>query len=295
MKVAFWSNEFEKTYAFLNFVAISITCAMSSSNTITMFENYLGRDNFGKAYIPNYDNIHVRLGRSGLYHDKMHIKPEWTELYEGGGMEGLLRRFYRGEYSPDILRAYLKEVIPYHLYYIPQNRVINNELFDYELYNNLNELFKIIDISSDMCFIHTLQQNHLSSNAILQEADLIVINLLQNSEYLEYFFKNYYSLIPKSVFIIGNYSAKSILSCKRISKLYDIPLENISPIPYNEDFYVACNYMGAKEFINNNYYCPRDSAHYLFIYGIRRAAHMIAKKYSETLHLANREMESCRV
>lgn len=279
MKIAFWSNEYEKSYAYLNFVAISIACVMSHPYTITVLENYLGRNNLGKAYFSNYDSLLNRF--------------EGRDYYEGEGVEGLLRRIYRGDNYPYSFLAYLKEVISKHLYYIPQGRVINCELFDFEMYNNITELLNIIEEYTDACFINTNQQNHLSSKAILQEADLIIINLYQNSEYLEDFFRNYYSLLPKSIFIIGNYSPKAFMSCKRISKLYDIPLEDISPIPYNEYFSLACNYGGAKEFLNNNYFCPRDSPHGLFIHGVRRAAYMVSKRIKEHSPSEKEEMSPC--
>ncbi|NLO08277.1 MAG: hypothetical protein GX129_00175 [Clostridiales bacterium] len=282
MKVAFWSNEYEKSYAFLNFAAVSIASVMSNPYTVTVLENYLGRDNLGKAFFVDYDNIHAKSRVT-------------TDFYEGGGIEGLLRRIYRGDIYPGILRGYLSEVIAEHLYYIPQSGVINSELFDFELYNNLHELIKIIDKNTDICYINTRQQNHLSSKAILQEVDLIVINLIQEPDYLEDFFKNYYSLISKSIFIIGNYSPRSIMSCKRISKLYEIPLENISPIPYNEYFHVACSYGGAKEFFNSNYFCPRESPNYLFVHGVRRAANMILKRIEASILLAKEEMEHCGI
>ena len=281
MKIAFWSNEYEKSHAFLNFVAVSIASVMAYPYTITVLENYLGKNNLGKAYFTNCDNIRNRYGGTGFY--------------EGEGIEGLLRRIYRGDNHPNLLRDYLKEVISNHLYYIPQGAVINCELFDYEMYNNISKLLYIIEKNTDVCFINTNQKNHLSSKAIIQEADIIVVNLFQDSDYLEEFFKNYNSLLSKSIFIMGNYSPKSFMSCKRISKLFDIPLEDISPIPYNEYFSVACNYGGAKEFLNSNYFCPKDSPHRLFIHGVRRAAYMISKKVNEYTLSKKEEMEHCGI
>ena len=281
MKIAFWSNEYEKSCAYLNFAAVSIAGVMSHTYTITVLENYLDRNNLGKAFF--------------AYNDSIHAKYEGTGFYEGGGIEGLLRRIYRGDIYPSLLRGYLKEVIPNHLYYIPQSGIINCELFDYEMYNNINELLYIIEKNSDVCYINTIQQNHLSSKAILQEADIIVINLYQNSDYLEEFFKNYYSLIPKSVFIVGNYSPKSIMSCRRISRTYNIPMEDISAIPYNEYFNVACSYGGAKEFLNSHYFSPKESPHYPFIRGVRRTAYMMSKKVEEIHNSRKEEMEHCSI
>ena len=50
MKIAFWSNAYEKTGAFLNFAAVSIAGVMWYPYTITVFENYLSKCNLGKAF-----------------------------------------------------------------------------------------------------------------------------------------------------------------------------------------------------------------------------------------------------
>lgn len=281
MKIAFWSNAYEKSGAFLNFVAVSIASVMRYPYKITVLENYLGKENLGKAFFGNSKSFNMRDGL--------------TNFYEGRGIEGLLRKIYRGDNYPGLLKNYWQEVIPKHLYYIPQNGVINSELFDYELYHNIYELIKIIEINTDLCFFNINQQNHLSSNAILQEADLIVVNLYQNPDYLKDFFLNHSSLIPKAIFIVGNYSPKSAMSCKRIARLYEIPLEHIAPIPYNEYFHLACNYGGAKEFINSNYFCSRENPNYLFIHGIRKAAFIISKKVEELFAQAKKEMEHCGI
>lgn len=279
MRIAFWSDAYEKSGARLNFAAISIASVIRYPYKIIVLENYLGKDNIGKTFFWNQMHDYIRYGLENFY--------------EGSGIEGLLRKIYRGEIYPAILKGYLQEVIPKHLYYIPQNEVINSELFDYELYYNLHELFKIIEKNTDICFFNVRHKNHLSSNAILEEADLIVVNLYQNQDYLDNFFSNYPSLIQKSIFIIGNYSNKSLLSCKKISKLYEIPLEDIAPIPYNEDFHMACNFGGAREFIYSNYFCTKENPNYLFIQGIRRAAFILAKRAEEMFTLTKKEMEHC--
>lgn len=281
MKVAFWSNAYDKSRAFSNFVAVSIASVIWYPYTITLLENYLGKENLGKVL--SVDNQ--------LIYDK----GVTTGYYEGKGIEGLLRRIYRGENYSGLLKNYWREIIPNHLYYIPQQGVINSELFDYELYYNLYELVSIIDKNTDLCYINLNHQNHLSSNAFLQGADLIVVNLYQNQDYLNEFFKNFSSLIPKSIFIVGNYSPKSPLSCKRMARLYDIPLEDISPIPYNAEFQVACESNGAKEFINSNYFCNKKDPNYLFVLGIRRAAFLISKKLKECYEQTKEEVKNCGI
>ena len=279
MKIAFWSNEYEKSGAFYNFAAVSIASVMYNPYTITVMENYLGRENLGKAFFSYPENSYTGYG---------------VGFYEGGGIEGLLRRIYRGDKQPGMLRSYVKEVIQNRLYYIPQNGVINSELFDYELYHNIKELLRIIEKNTDLCYINVIQQNHLSSKEILQEADLIVINLYQNPKYLEEFFINYQPLIPKSLFIVGNYSPKK-MSYTEISRYYSIPIEDISSVPNNEDFQIACRYGSAKEYINRYFNCSRASSHYTFIHGVRKAAYMISKKIEESILADGKSMRNCGI
>lgn len=278
MNIAFWSNAYEKSCVFLNCAAVSIASVMRYPYRITVLENYLDKTNLGKSFFVD-DMIVSEYGV--------------TSFYEGKGIEGLLRRIYRGDKEPGILKYYWKAVIPRHLYYIPQNGIINSELFDYELYYNLNDLINIIQDNSDLCFFNINHKNYLSSKAILQEADLAVINLYQDPDYLEDFFSKYSSLISKSVFIVGNYSPKSVLSCKRIARLYDIPLEDMAPIPYNEDFHMACKHGSAKEFINRYYFCEKGNPNYIFIHGIRKAAYIISQKAERSFALAKKGIGSC--
>ena len=44
--------------------------------------------------------------------------------------------------------------------------------------------------------------------------DLILVNLYQNPDYLNDFFKNYSSFKSKAIYIVGNYTPKSMMTCK---------------------------------------------------------------------------------
>jgi hypothetical protein len=278
MKIAFWSNTYEQALVSYNLAAVSIACVMRYPYSVSVMENHLHKDNLGLAF----------LGTSRV----PFIREIGTNYYEGGGVEGLLRSVYRGSANPPMLRTYINEVIPKHLYYIPQSRYIHNELFDYELNDNLAPLFNLLEETNDICFIDTAPLN-LNSKAILETADLIVVNLCQNQNFLEDFFMNYSSLIPKSVFIIGNYTTQTFLNIRRISNLYELPLENITPIPWNEAFQSASLRGRAVEFVTGNYKCLRENPNYLFIQAIRKAAGMIIKRAELSGELSRKELIHC--
>lgn len=279
MKIAFWSNTGQKSGVSSNLAAISVASVIRFPYTISVFENHLCYNNLGRAFFntPNVDMLH-EVG---------------TNYYEGGGMEGILRKIYRGDYQKDILKAYIKEIIYQHLYYIPQSRVIHNEMFDYEFNHSITPLFRLMEDYTDLCFIDTAGQNSLSSKTILEEADLIVVNLCQNSLVLDDFILNYSSLIPKALFIIGNYTFHSLLTVKRISKQYQIPMENMTVIPSNPMFRDAFHNGSIVEFITVNYTVNKENENYLFIQGVKMASHMIIKRIEHLRSLEERVLSNC--
>lgn len=263
MKIAFWSNAHEQANVSRNLAAVSVASVIRYPYTVTVLENHLRKDNLGWAY--------HGTDRSGL------LREVGINYYEGGGIEGLLRKIYRGNYEQAILKSYLKEIIQGHLYYIPQSGIINSELFDYEFNHNAAVLFSMLEEAVDINFIDTASYNSLSSKTILEDSDLIVVNLCQSQRYIDDFFQNYSSLIPKSVFLLGNYSMHSIHTCKRIAHKYDLLPDNITPIPENELFDDACIQGRAVEFITGNYMCKREHPNSVFIQSIKKATAMIMR------------------
>jgi hypothetical protein len=277
LKIAFWSNANEKCNVSANLAAISIASVIRYPYSIIAMENRLCHNNLGRAFF-------------GITHidDRNEVG---TNYYDGGGIEGLLRKIYRGNYNSDILSSYLKEIINNHLYYIPQSRVIHSEIFDYELDHCIHELFRIMEETADICFIDTASHRNLSTKTILEEADLIVVNLCQKQIILEDFFLNYSSLISKAVFIISNYDSCVLPNSRRIAKNYDIPWDSILCIPYNEAFTNAFTYGSTVEFISRNYSCPKENPNYLFIQAVKKASFTIMKKAEQMVKL--KEINLC--
>lgn len=264
MKAAFWSNASELCSVSENLAAISVASVNRFPYSVITMENRLCRHNLGKAYHGGINiNTHDEVG---------------TNYYDGNGIEGLLRKIYRGDYKPDILKSYLNEIIYKHLYYIPQSRIIHNEIFDYELDHGIYSLFQMIDQCADLCFIDTASNNNLSTKIILDEAYLIVINLCQKAQILEDFFQNYSSLISKAVFILSNYEPHAMRNCSMIFKKYLIPRENIIIIPHNELYQIAYENGNVLDFINGNYSCDKENPNYLYIQAIKKATYIIIKK-----------------
>ena len=264
MKIAFWSIANEKCNVSANLAAISVASVNRYPYSVVVLENRLNNLNLGKAYM---GNTSVSL-----------LNEVGTNYYDGGGIEGLLRKIHRGAICTEVLKLHLTEIIHDHLYYIPQSRVIHSELFDYEFNHCIQTLFRLIEENSDICFIDTASSNNLSTKTILDESDLIVVNLCQDQKVLDEFFQNYSSLIPKSVFIISNYDTRAFLRRKRIAQIYEIATEDIIIIPKNISYQLAYSAGSVVEFISSNYSCLRETPDFLFLNSIKKASYIILKK-----------------
>lgn len=264
VKIAFWSNCPEECRVSANLAAISVASVIRYPYSIIAMENRLSSNNLGKAFMGS--------SRECILHEA------GANYYDGRGLEGLVRKIYRGEVSKEILQPYLKEIISDHLYYIPQSGVIHNEIFDYELNYCIHPLLEIIEEYADICLIDASIRQILSTKAILEEADLIVVNLCQKQSVLENFFQNYSSIIPKALFIISNYEFNSRMNYKRIAQMYELPLDCITVIPDNELYDIAYEKGSAVEFLSRNYSCSNDSSNYFFIQAVKKAAYMMIKK-----------------
>jgi hypothetical protein len=269
LKIAFWSNSNEKCNVSANLAAISVASVIRYPYSVIIVENRLNHNNLGKAFLRD---THVNL-----------FNEVGTNYYDGGGIEGLLRKIYRENYNLDTLSYHIAEIINQHLYYIPQSRVIHSEIFDYEFNHCIHPLFDMIDEYADICIIDTASHQNLSTKTILEESDLIVVNLCQSQTILEDFFFNYSSLIPKAVFIISNYKCHSKLNSKKIAGVYQIPWEKIILIPENTSYQNAYANGSVVEFIYSNYHCLKGNPNFIFIQSIKKAAYMIIKRAEQAI------------
>ena len=277
MKIAFWSNANDMCSVTANLAAISVASVIRYPYSIITMENKLCSNNLGNAF----------FGRSPVNL----MNEVGTNYYDGGGMEGLMRKIYRGDYNSGMLNSYLKEIISKHLYYIPQSRVIHSEIFDYEFDHCIHPLLEMIEEAGDICFIDTASHENLSTKTILEESDLIVVNLCQKQSILEDFFLNYSSLISKSVFIISNYDFHEKISCRSIAFNYEVPLENMIAIPMNVMYQNEFTTGNVIPFIYMNYHCLKENTNYFFIQSIKKAAYVIIKKAVEITK--NKETDLC--
>lgn len=262
MKISFWSPVRKNAGVTTNMACISALSAIGNRGKSVLLENHYSLRSLADILMEPREKEYLR--EKGVYYDR-------------NGMESLLKRIYSGETGKKIVRQALTPLLFSSMNYLPQSRIVNKEVFDYEFNLVHKELFQALEGVADFVFVDTESNQNLSSNLILNEADLIVVNLTQDPKELEYFFMNYESLLDKAVFLIGNYCPDFSWNVTRICHEYHISYSKIGVIPMNLELNMALSQGRLLTFLNLNYYKPAGKENGYFIRYAKRAEAMVLR------------------
>lgn len=164
------------------------------------------------------------------------------------------------------------------LYYLPGTYKNNEEIYEYNLYSNMDQLFQIINRVSELTFIECNGKKSIVSSKILKEADLVVVNLPQNPANFLKILKSSELQTEKVVFLIGQYNEDSKYHFHNIRRKFHIQKENIGVIPYNIDFMDSLIGGRTIDFLERNRDCRKQDYNYYFMEELRASTNMILKK-----------------
>lgn len=262
MKIAFWSNVRGRSGVTTNMVCISALASIAGAGKAVLLENHYSCNSIANIVLPG-EQVEL-LKESGRY-------------YNREGMEYVLKGLYSGKDGGELLRHAAMPLLYTSMYYLPQSYIINKEVFNYEFSLVYKKLFDTLEIFSDNVFIDTERNENLSSNAILTEADLVVVNLVQDKVALNEFFENYSSIKEKSVYLIGAYQPELLFNYRRICYEYHIPRDRIGIIPYNIELSEAMSEGRILQFLNRNYEKASGRENDYFMRHCKKSSIMVRK------------------
>lgn len=263
MKVAFWSNIEGKNGVTSNLACISVMSALKYRLKSVILENHYNINNIENAFTSIQTNQFVR---------------EENYYFNHLGLDSLMKRLNSKIRDEQMIKKASIGFFNNNIFYIPHSQIKSKEVLEYELNQVIMPLLLQSEEFSNLVFIDTINSNNITSKVILDEADLVVVNLSQDSIIINHFFENYSSLLSKSVFIIGSYNHNSRYNLKNIQRKYRIKNENIAVIPYNIELKDALSEGNVIEFISRNYYCKKEDSNYYFIKELKHATDMIVNK-----------------
>lgn len=262
MKISFWSHVRGLTGVTTNLACVSALMAIGRMGKTVVLENHYSTNSIGDLILvpEQIDHLH-----------------EHGEYYSRYGMEYILKRLYSGERGDKLVHNSSIPLLFSSMFYIPQGKIVNREVFEYEFNLVQKELFQALEQLSDYVFVDTEANQNLSSSVILSEADLVVVNLDQNIIHLKEFFTNYASIREKAVYLIGNYQPESEWDISRICQEFHIPKDRIGVIPFNMEMAESMAQGRLLQFLNRNYYKASDSENEYLLRYAKKASKMVRK------------------
>lgn len=295
MKIAFWSSAKGSNGVTSNLACVSIAMAFENSVKTILLENHYQKNTLADMLIhrqekrKNRNTVNVSRYK-GLEHVINQLSRNRYNRYfnytdvdaeEKPDNEHWVLRDSIGTHTYLTLKEDEKlikeasfEILINSLYYIPIGNQINEFVFDYILNENILKILWASEIFAGYTFIDTSNINHMSSKIILDKADLVVVNLIQEEDLIDQFFRNYSSLLSKSIILLSEFNYNSLKS-DTLSGKYPIQTSKIISIPYNMEYNQAVQQGAIVEFMTRNYGCKKDNPNYEFIRAVKRAVFVI--------------------
>ena len=267
MKIAFWSSVGEKSGVTTNMACIAAMFSVLGNGRSVLLENHYDREN----------SIGTMLV-SPRYRDCFCEEASYFSKY---GIEHLLKGLSVGQDGAELLRRVAVRLPGDNMFYIPQGYITNREVFNYDFNLAYSKLFNVLEDFADYVFIDTERSQNLTSSQILYDADLVVVNLLQNQQSFNDFFDNYSSLAEKCVFLIGSYQLGMPWNYRRICYEYHISTDRIGMIPLNMELMDANHEGRLVQYIHRNYLKTSGADNVYFMRHCKRAAHMIRRRITD--------------
>ena len=238
--VAFWSDEGKETGQTMSMVALSTYMAIEHNYRVLNISANFKEQTLEHSYwdMSKMDNL-----LKGISNDLKRAGELRQDSFESG-VEGLARVISSNKTSNSIVSTYTKVVFKDHL-----DVLCAPKTQEYEEYRSICQLYPdIIQVANrdyDMVFVDVSRRlPEESSRAILELADVIVVNITQRMEILnkinelkegDEFFKQ-----KKIIYNIGRYDKYSKFNTKNVSR-YIGEKREIYCVPYNTLFFESCS------------------------------------------------------
>lgn len=272
MKIVFWSNVRGRCGTTLHTTCMAAIHAMFSKRRVIMMENH--------------DHL-VNIESCIANEDKRYVVRE-KGIYNAIGLEKLMELFETA--IPGTEESIIKKcALSYgnnRLFYLPHNCINNSDVLNYRFSKNIDRFLQCLEKYYGSVYVDAFSNDIFSAHNILESADLIVVNLNQNSSVLRHYFRNFSAYKNKSIYLLGNYYQSDGNSITEIRRRYQIPVNKIFAIPYCREVAEAESQGNIVNFIATNYLSPSINSRE-FVNALHEAYNGIMYHYSSSSGVAS--------
>lgn len=267
MIVAFYSDVRGCSGTTSNLCSIATYFALTGNKKIVLWENHF-----------NWNNITKNLKESKRNSSSLRE----LQVYQANGTKELFFILNtHNEYSLNnekTLLSYTEELYPNQLYYLP-NQTTSSYLFEREIIHILPDLLTIFKKSDIVLFIDVQNLEKASSRYIIEQADIVVYNLTQDTR--SYSNNDLDRKDSKYRYLIGNYQPYSKNNVKNIIRKSKLNPMHVAIMPNNVALFEAFTEGKLINFLQSNLQCNTYDHNYSLLCAIEQSAKMIAEAIEE--------------
>ncbi|HHV13699.1 MAG TPA: hypothetical protein GXX75_25870 [Clostridiales bacterium] len=248
MKIVFWSPVHGQTGTTSNILALSLVSAVSYKRKCLVTQTHF-----------NYNNL-----EAPLIERNSKASPDY---FLDVGIDALVRNFKAERLNRSLVENCCIALGDTSLSLLPGTTKTNRESFDYAVGMAVPKVFLAMEQFYDCMFIDTNPGGKELSIKLMEDAELTVINLNQNLEIIDLYFRQYDKLIPgNKFFLFGAYDAESKYNINNLRKKYGgITKANSGVIPYNTAYKDAQADSRVVDFIKRNINVGNQNDNYYFM------------------------------
>lgn len=279
MKIVFFSKD-DCCGGTSNMAAVSILGAMLKNMKILSLENHFGKTGIADYYWDGHQSSIMRDG---------------AVPYLARGCLDNLVAYFALRTNSKRSEVMCVEVLERLLYYKPQD-AYQKDVFDYEFMYNLIPKLSSLESIYPYIFMDT-KPRLMSTNLLLDTADLVIVNLTQDLHNLTSFFQTYSSLKSNALFLIGKYQKNHPISLNYIRKTYELKEWQLLKVSYNPMYELALICGRLMPFLYENIGIDNKHPNYQFMRDLCRIVDSIEKIDSKIngKEIRKHEKRSCLV
>lgn len=207
------------------------------------------------------------------------------------GMDRLIQGIRSGMNAKQLLVSSCITLSKQCIDFLPGTNTKYREIYEEQIKNNFCQILSLAQQCYEMVFVDVSVGKPELMEAVVKQADIVVVNLCQNRRVIEEFFHRYEDDEQKVVYLIGNYDPYSELNVKAICHRYrQIKKDRIFVVPYNTGFRDATYKAQLSEFFLQNMACEPEDENYHFIQEIKHFTQELQKRNEE--HIRPKRLEN---
>lgn len=247
MQIAFWSPKSGQAGTTANLIAIACTIALEYRLKILVTHNQFNNTSLEQALI-----------------DKSYLN---NQLHDEG-IDGLNRLMKLNNLDEEQVTRCTTSLLKDRLDLLMGTKISNEAIFLNDFCETYDRILKNVKKYYDLVLIDVTAGKSLYSSHVLEDSDIIVVNLNQNTVLLDDFFKfDYPRIKEKSFYCIGNYDPASKYCIKNLKRYYTIQ-KSVGVIPYNRGFADSMNEGQCIEFFIKHKNAQRGDPYSYFVHEV---------------------------